>query len=90
MHKTDLIKAIANETGFPQKDASSFLETFLKVVTKALKKGDVLSLIGFGSFKVVKTPARKGRNPQTGKEIQIKPSKRVKFTVGKNLKESVN
>ncbi len=89
MHKTDLIKAIANDTGFPQKDASAFLEAFLKVVGKALKKGDTVSLIGFGSFKVVKTPARKGRNPQTGKEIQIKPSKRVKFTAGKTLKDSV-
>jgi DNA-binding protein HU-beta len=61
----------------------------LKATAKALKKGDVVTLIGFGTFKVVKTAARKGRNPQTGKEIQIKASKRVKFAAGKALKDSV-
>ncbi len=89
MHKTDLIKAIANDAGLSQKDAGAALEAFLKASTKALKKGDVVTLIGFGSFKVVKTAARKGRNPQTGKEIQIKASKRVKFSAGKALKDSV-
>ena len=89
MHKTDLIKEIANQTGLSQKDASGAVEAFLKATTKALKKGDVVTLIGFGTFKVVKTAARKGRNPQTGKEIQIKASKRVKFAAGKALKDSV-
>jgi len=89
MHKTDLIKEIANLTGLSQKDAAASLEAFLKTVTKFLKKGEVVTLIGFGTFKVVKTAARKGRNPQTGKEIQIKPSKRVKFSAGKALKDSV-
>jgi len=89
MHKTDLIKEIANHTGLSQKDAGGALEAFLKTVGKALKKGDNVTLIGFGTFKVVKTSARKGRNPQTGKEIQIKPSKRVKFSAGKALKDSV-
>ena len=89
MHKTDLIKEIANHTGLSQKDAGSALEAFLKTVGKALKKGDAVTLIGFGTFKVVKTSARKGRNPQTGKEITIKASKRVKFSAGKALKDSV-
>lgn len=89
MHKTDLIKEIANQTGLSQKDSGAALEAFLKTVGKALKKGDVITLIGFGTFKVVKTAARKGRNPQTGKEIQIKAGKRVKFTAGKALKDSV-
>jgi len=89
MHKTDLIKEIANQAGLSQKDASASLESFLKIVTKALKKGDNVTLIGFGSFKTVKRAARKGRNPQTGKEIQIKASKGVKFTPGKTLKDSV-
>jgi DNA-binding protein HU-beta len=89
MHKTDLIKEIANHTGLSQKDSGAALEAFLKTATKALKKGDTVTLIGFGTFKVVKTAARKGRNPQTGKEIQIKASKRVKFSVGKALKDSV-
>ena len=89
MHKTDLIKEIANQTGLSQKDASAAVEALLKATTKALKKGDTVTLIGFGTFKVVKTAARKGRNPQTGKEIQIKASKRVKFSAGKALKDSV-
>lgn len=89
MHKTDLIKEIANQTGLSQKDAAAALEAFLKATSKALKKGDAVTLIGFGTFKVVKTAARKGRNPQTGKEIQIKASKRVKFSAGKALKDSV-
>ncbi len=90
MHKTDLIKQIANDTGLSQKDAASALESFLSTATKALKKGDTITLIGFGTFKVTKTAARKGRNPQTGKEIQIPASKRVRFTAGKGLKEEVN
>ena len=89
MHKTDLIKEIANHASLSQKDAGNALEAFLKIVSKALKKGDSVTLIGFGTFKVVKTAARKGRNPQTGKEITIKPSKRVKFSAGKSLKDSV-
>ena len=72
MHKTDLVKEIATQAGLSQKDASASLESFLKIVTKALKKGDNVTLIGFGSFKTVKRAARKGRNPQTGKEITIK------------------
>jgi DNA-binding protein HU-beta len=89
MHKTDLIKEIANQAELSQKDAGNALEAFIKVVSKALKKGDDVALIGFGTFKVIKTAARKGRNPRTGKEINIKASKRVKFTVGKTLKDSV-
>jgi len=89
MHKTDLVKSIATQTGLSQKDAAAAVEAFLAATTKALKKGDTVTLIGFGTFKVVKTAARKGRNPQTGKEIQIKASKRVKFAAGKALKDSV-
>ncbi|MFT6332422.1 MAG: DNA-binding protein HU-beta [Lentimonas sp.] len=90
MHKTDLIKEIATITGLSQKDSGSALEATLKVITKSLKKKDSVTLIGFGTFKTVKTAARKGRNPQTGKEIQIKASNRIKFTAGKALKEAVN
>ncbi len=90
MHKTDLIKQISSDTGLSQKDSSAALESFLSTATKALKKGDTVTLIGFGTFKVTKTSARKGRNPQTGKEIQIPASKRVRFTAGKGLKEEVN
>lgn len=89
MHKTDLIKEIANATGLSQKDAGAALESALKAITKALKKKDTVTLIGFGTFKTVKTAARKGRNPQTGKEIQIKASTRAKFTAGKALKDAI-
>ncbi|MES2676878.1 MAG: HU family DNA-binding protein [Pseudomonadota bacterium] len=89
MHKTDLIKEIANAAGLSQKDAGNALDSALKIITKALKKKDSVTLIGFGTFKTVKTAARKGRNPQTGKEIQIKASNRVKFSAGKALKDAV-
>jgi DNA-binding protein HU-beta len=89
MHKTDLIKEIANQTGLSQKDSGAAVEAFLKTTTKALKKGDSVTIIGFGTFKVVKTAARKGRNPQTGKEITIKAGKRTKFSAGKALKDAV-
>ena len=65
------------------------LEAFVTATTKALKKGDRVALVGFGSFSVSKRAARVGRNPQTGKEIQIKASKRVKFSAGKALKDAV-
>lgn len=90
MHKTDLVKQIASDTGLSQKDATAALESFLATTTKALKKGDTITLIGFGTFKITQTAARKGRNPQTGKEIQIPASRRVRFTAGKSLKEEVN
>jgi DNA-binding protein HU-beta len=89
MHKTDLIKEIAKQASLSQKDSAAALEAFLKATSKTLKKGESVTLIGFGTFKIVKTSARKGRNPQTGAEIQIKASKRVKFTAGKALKDSV-
>ncbi len=90
MHKTDLINEIANLSGLSKKDSAAALDAALKAITKSLKKKDPVTLIGFGTFKIVKTAARKGRNPQTGKEIQIKASNRVKFSVGKALKDSVN
>ena len=90
MHKTDLIKEIASKTGLSQKDAGASLEAFIGAVSKSLKKGESVTLIGFGTFKVVKTAARKGRNPQTGKEIMIKASKRVRFSNGAKLKKSIS
>jgi len=89
MHKTDLIKAIAADSGLSQKDSGLALDSFLKAVTNALKEGDSVALIGFGTFKVVKRDARKGRNPKTGKEMQIEASKAIRFSVGKSLKDSI-
>ena len=90
MHKTDLINEIANNTGSSKKDAATSLEATLQSISKALKSGNSVTLIGFGTFKTIKTSARKGRNPQTGKEIQIPASTRVKFSAGKALKDTVN
>lgn len=90
MHKTDLINEIANKTGSSKKDAGAALEAALQAISKALKSGNSVTLIGFGTFKTIKTAARKGRNPQTGKEIKIPASTRVKFSAGKALKDAVN
>ncbi|MFC1659595.1 HU family DNA-binding protein [Pseudomonadota bacterium] len=90
MHKKDLISVIASNTGLSKKDVSSMLDATLDAMTKALKKKEKVTLIGFGTFSVKKSPARKGRNPQTGKEITIKASNRVKFSAGKALKDAVN
>ena len=67
----------------------NLLKTYISSITKAMEKGETVSLIGFGSFKVVDRKARKGRNPQTGEEIDIAASKVPKFAAGKALKEAV-
>ena len=90
MHKKDLINVVASKTGLSKKDVGLMLEATLEAMGKSFKKGEKVTLIGFGTFSVVKSPARKGRNPQTGKEIKIPASKRVKFSVGKALKALVN
>ena len=72
-----------------KKEAQEAVDCVFSSITKALQKGDTVTLVGFGSFKVVERKARKGRNPQTGEEIKIKASKAAKFTPGKSLKEAV-
>lgn len=89
MHKNDLVKAIAEKTGNTQKDVALFVETFLDSVKEGLMAGEKVTLIGFGTFGVVDTKEKMGRNPQTGKEIKIPASKKVKFTVGKALKDEI-
>jgi DNA-binding protein HU-beta len=89
MHKIDIIKAISEQTGCLQKDASLLVDSFIEVVKGAIRKGEKVTLIGFGTFSVVDTKAKTGRNPQTGKEIRIPASKKVRFSVGKNLKEEI-
>lgn len=89
MHKNDLIKAIANETGGLQRDVDAVITSFIKNVKQALQNGDKVTLIGFGTFSVTETKEKIGRNPQTGKEIKIAASKRVKFKSGKSLKEEI-
>ena len=90
MHKTDIVKALAEKTGSSQKMCGECVDGLLELITKSLKKGEDVVFVGFGSFKKTKTKARKGRNPQTGKEITIKASNRVKFSAGKALKEALN
>ena len=90
MNKSELVDAIAKDTGLSKKDSEAALKSFIENVSKALTKGDSVQLIGFGTFDVGKRAARTGRNPQTGETIKISASKSVKFKVGKALKDRVN
>ena len=89
MNKGDLVNKVAKVVS-TKKEAQAAVECVLSSITKALKKGDAVTLVGFGTFKVTKRKARMGRNPQTGEEIKIKASKAPKFTPGKSLKDAVN
>ena len=88
MNKGDLIRELAKVAG-TKKEAEAAVDTILGAITTALKKGDRVTLVGFGTFSVTKRSARKGRNPQTGKEIDIAAKKVPKFTPAKNLKAMV-
>ncbi len=90
MNKTELIEAVAKQTKLSKKDTEATLKAFTETVGKELKKGGKVQLVGFGTFEVSKRAARKGRNPQTGKEIKIAASKSPKFKAGKALKDLVN
>ena len=90
MNKTELIDAIAASADLSKADAGRAVDAFVDHVTKALKKGDSVSLVGFGTFQVKHRAARTGRNPQTGQTIQIKASKNPTFKAGKALKDAVN
>lgn len=90
MTKADLINAIADNTSRTKVDAEMFLNATLEVLQGTLAKGESIPLIGFGTFSVAKRAARTGRNPQTGKPLQIPASRTVKFSVGSKLKEAVN
>ena len=89
MNKAQLIDAIAHEAKLTKADAKKTLDAFVKTTAVALKKGDRVALVGFGSFSVAKRSARTGRNPQTGKEIKIAAKKVVKFKAGSELSGSV-
>lgn len=90
MNKAELIDAIASGAKITKADAARALDATIDAVSKALKKGDRISLVGFGSFSVGKRNARIGRNPQTGKEIKIPAKKVVKFKAGGDLASAVN
>ena len=90
MTKAELISAVAAEAGLKKVEAEKAVAAFIATVTAALKKGDKLSLVGFGTFSTSKRAARKGQNPQTGKKISIPAATVPKFKAGKTLKETVN
>lgn len=90
MNKNDLISNIAKEAGLTKANAGKALEALMASVTKALKKGDDVRLVGFGTFNVSKRAARTGRNPSTGATIKIKARKLAKFKPGKALQDTIN
>ena len=89
MNKADLIGHIATAADIPKAKAEKALNAFVTGVSKALKKEESVTLVGFGSFSVSRRAARKGRNPQTGDEIRIPASKAPRFKAGKSLKDAV-
>ncbi|MBK6436580.1 MAG: HU family DNA-binding protein [Rhodanobacteraceae bacterium] len=90
MNKGDIINAIADHAELSKADSGRALDALIEVVKKALKKGDSVSLVGFGTFAVRKRAARTGRNPRTGATIKIKASKIPAFKAGKALKDAIN
>ncbi|MFJ2995235.1 HU family DNA-binding protein [Pandoraea sp. NPDC087047] len=90
MNKTELIDQIAHEADISKAAAGRALDSFVGAVKKALKKGDDVTLVNFGTFHVAKRAARTGRNPRTGEAIKIKAAKVPKFRPGKELKDAVN
>lgn len=90
MNKAELIDAIADSAELSKASASRALDSVIESITKALKKGDTVTLVGFGTFSVRKRAARIGRNPRTGESIKIKASKVPGFKAGKALKDAIN
>lgn len=90
MNKSDLIEAMASDSGISKAAAGKALDSLMSNVKGTLKKGDKLVLVGFGSFSVKERPARDGRNPQTGATIKIPARKVVSFKPGSELKDAVN
>ena len=90
MNKSDLIDAIAADSGLSKADAGRALDGFTSSVTNALQSSDSVSLVGFGTFSVKHREARDGRNPRTGETIRIKASNNPAFKAGKALKDAVN
>jgi DNA-binding protein HU-beta len=90
MNKAELISALASKTDKSQKEAQAFLEAFTGTVKETLKKGDKITLVGFGTWDVQDVPARTGRNPRTGEVLKIKPKKRPRFKAGAELSSAVN
>ncbi len=89
MNKAELIAVLSEDAGITKTQANDVLNSFTTTVTKTLKKGDKVTLVGFGTFSVSKRAARTGRNPQTGATIKIKAKKVAKFKAGKELSAKI-
>ncbi|MBN1755473.1 HU family DNA-binding protein [bacterium] len=90
MTKKEVVETVAKQTKLPKAQVDKTLKALLDTVTKALKKGDKVGFVGFGTFKAVKRASRSGRNPQTGKSMTIKSATVPKFKPGKSLRDAVN
>ena len=90
MNKSDLIVAVAAKTGDTKKNAEASINALIDVIAESLKDGEKIQVVGFGSFEVRERAERKGRNPQTGKEMKIAAKKAPVFKAGKALKDAVN
>jgi DNA-binding protein HU-beta len=90
MNKAELIDAVASSADLSKASATEAVDAVVDTITASLRKGDSVTLVGFGTFEVRARAARTGRNPQTGEEIQIKASKAPAFKAGKALKDAVN
>lgn len=90
MNKQDLISSVADSSGLSKSDAGKAVEAVFESITGALKNGDEVRLVGFGTFTVSKRKASTGRNPRTGETMEIKASTQPKFKAGKGLKDACN
>lgn len=90
MNKSDFVTAIADTAGLSKADAANAVDAMIKVITQALKRGEAVTLVGFGTFEVRGRAERQGRNPKTGEAIKIKASNNPAFKAGKALKDAVN
>jgi DNA-binding protein HU-beta len=89
MNKTDLVQAVCERTGVTKKDVTQVVDAVFDVIQEALSQGDKVQLVGFGNFEIRERAARKGRNPQTGEEIEIAASRVPAFKAGKSLREGI-
>jgi DNA-binding protein HU-beta len=89
MNKSQLIEAVASDSGLTKTDSARAIESLIDTVTRTLRKGDDVNITGFGKFSVVKRAARQGVNPRTGEPVKIKASKAPKFSPGASLKQAI-
>jgi len=90
MNKAELVEEVANQTGLTKKTSREAVDAVISVITDSLGREEKVTLVGFGTFQVMKRKAREGRNPQTGEKLEIPAKKVAKFRVGKNLRGAVS